>query len=188
MLKATSNLQNEQLKLRPFVAADAAAYFEMVRDPKVAVNAGFTPANSLVEAEYLLSRQSKLSEVYAIVLMSTAEVIGSIGLYERMNSQGEPAPQQMDLGYMLTQMAWGHGYMTSAVHLIVNYAFQDLNLRRLTASCLAPNTASRLILEHAGFRQYDQVTHPAYAQFGAGQTELFFECLPANGDDTNATR
>lgn len=188
MLKATPNLHNEQLRLRPFVVGDAADYFEMVHDPQVAVNAGFTPANSLVEAEYLLSRQLKLPEVYAIELSQSAKVIGSVGLYERMNAQGEPAPQQMDLGYMLTATAWGQGYMTAAVHLIINYAFEDLHLRRLTASCLAPNTASKLILEHAGFRQYDQVTHPAYAQFGAGQTELFFELLPVNGDETNATR
>ncbi|MFC6201821.1 GNAT family N-acetyltransferase [Lactiplantibacillus nangangensis] len=188
MLEATSELQDEQLKLRPFVIGDAADYFEMVRDPNVAVNAGFTPTNSLVEAEYLLSRQLKMPEVYAIVLTKSAKVIGSVGLYERMNAQGEPAAQQMDLGYMLTASAWGHGYMTAAVHLIVNYALQDLKLRRLTASCLAPNIASKLILEHAGFRQYDQVTHPAYAQFGAGQTELFFELVPANGDDCHATR
>ena len=188
MLKATPNLQNERLRLRPFVKRDATDYFEMVRDPQVAVNAGFTPANSLVEAEYLLSRQLKLATVFAIELKPAAKVIGSVGLYERMNAQGEPAPQQMDLGYMLTASAWGHGYMTAAVRLIINYAFQDLKLRRLTASCLAPNIASKLILMHAGFRQYDQVTHPAYAQFGAGQTELFFELLPANGDETNATR
>jgi ribosomal-protein-alanine N-acetyltransferase len=187
MLMVTTNLHNEQIRLRPFQVTDVADYFEMVQNRDIAVNAGFTPVNDMMEAQYLLGRQLQQPQVFAMVLVATDKVIGSVGLYERMNNQGEPAPRQMDMGYMLNANYWHQGYMTAAVHLLRRYGFQDLQLKRITASCLASNVASRRILEHAGFEQYDQVTHPSYAQFGAGQTELFFEQLApqatVGGDD-----
>ncbi|VDG17715.1 N-acetyltransferase [Lactobacillus sp.] [Lactiplantibacillus mudanjiangensis] len=183
MQLVTTTAQKEALQLRPFTPADVTDYFELVQNNDIAASAGFTPINELMAAQYLLSRQLNQPQVFALVLVATGKVIGSVGLYERMNHRGEPAPQQMDLGYMLNEAYWRRGYMSAAVQLIKRYAFQTLTLHRLTASCLAPNVASRLILEHAGFQQYDQVTHPQYAQFGAGQTELFFECLPNKGDD-----
>ncbi|AVK64728.1 N-acetyltransferase [Lactobacillus sp. CBA3606] len=191
MPMTTADLHNEQLNLRPFTMADGADYYALVREKSVATNAGFTPVAGLMEAQYLLKRQLTSPQLFAIVLRATGKVIGSIGLYERMNAQGEPAPSQMDLGYMLNVAYWHHGYMTAAVHLLQKYAFEALALKRLTASCLQANVASALILQHAGFRQYDQVTHPAYAQFGAGQTELFFENVPTKsttGDEHDATR
>jgi len=190
MLKATTNLHHTQIRLRPFQVTDVADYFEMVKNRDIAANAGFTPVNDMMEAQYLLGRQLQQTQVFAIVLVATDKVIGSVGLYERMNNQGEPAPQQRDLGYMLNANYWHQGYMTEAVQLIKAYGFQDLQLKRLTASCLAPNVASRHILEHAGFTVYDQVMHPEYAQFGAGQVELFFEQLAPKstmGDACNAT-
>ena len=188
MLMLTATATNEEVKLRPFVADDAADYYELVKNHEIAASAGFTPANNLVEAQFLLKRQLGLPGVFALELPATGKVIGSVGLYERMNAYGEPAVKQMDLGYMLNAMYWHRGFMTAAVHRIQRYAFEELQLHRLTASCLAPNTASKIILEHAGFRQYDAVTHPAYAQFGAGQTELFYECLAPEGDESRATR
>lgn len=186
----TVTARGERLLLRPFTPADVADYYELVCDHTIAAPAGFTPATSLTEAGFLLKQQLKLPQVFALVLPAEQKVIGSVGLYERMNNYGEPAPHQMDLGYMLNAHYWQRGIMTSAVRLIEQYAFTDLRLRRVTASCLADNVASKRILEHANFRQYDAVKHPQYAPFGAGQTELFYECVglaTTPGDDQNAT-
>lgn len=187
----TVTAQGEQFKLRPFTAADVTDYYELVANQAIAGPAGFTRAHSVTEAQFLLQQQLKLPQVFALELTATGKVVGSVGLYERMNRYGEPAPRQMDLGYMLNANYWQRGLMSAAVHLIERYAFQELKLVRLTASCLADNQASKLILEHAGFRQYDAVKHPDYAPFGAGQTELFYECVDlatTPGDDQNATR
>lgn len=189
MVTVTS--QGEQLELRAFTNADVTDYYELVANRAIAAPAGFTPAHSVKEAQFLLQQQLKLPQVFALELTATHKVVGSVGLYERMNRYGEPAPQQMDLGYMLNADFWSRGIMSAAVRLIQQYAFNDLKLRRLTASCLANNVASKLILEHADFHQYDAVKHPDYAPFGAGQTELFYECVglaTTPGDDQNATR
>lgn len=81
---------------------------------------------------------------------------------------------------MLNARYWHRGIMTAAVARILQYGFKTLHLRRITASCLANNPASQQILVHANFRQYDAVRHPDYAPFGAGQTELFYDCVELN--------
>ncbi|RRK11683.1 N-acetyltransferase [Lactiplantibacillus garii] len=191
MEMVTVTTRGERLELRPFTFADVTDYYELVANTAIAAPAGFTPAHSVTEAGFLLKQQLKLPEVYALELPALHKVVGSVGLYERMNRYGEPAPQQMDLGYMLNASFWQRGIMSAAVRLLQRYAFETLKLKRVTASCLADNVASKLILEHAGFRQYDAVQHPDYAPFGAGQTELFYECVglaTTPGDDQNATR
>jgi len=184
MVMVTVTDHGEKLTLRPFTDADVTDYYELVRDPAIAAPAGFTPAHSLTEATFLLRQQSKLPQIFAIELTAEHKVIGSIGLYERITNAGEPATLEMDLGYMLNGKYWRRGIMTAAVYRLQRYGFETLQLRRLTASCLADNPASKLILDRANFHQYDAVRHPDYAPFGAGQTELFYECdtLP-QGDE-----
>ncbi|MFB9769907.1 GNAT family N-acetyltransferase [Lactiplantibacillus modestisalitolerans] len=191
MEMVTVTAQGVRLVLRPFVASDAADYYALVRDYAVAAPAGFTPAHSFSEAEFLLKQQLKLPQVYAIVVADQRRVVGSVGLYERMNRYGEPAPHELDLGYMLNAADWHQGIMTAAVTRIQRYAFESLHLNRITASCLADNVASKLILERANFHKYDQFRHPQHAPFGAGQMELFYDCVgvaPAPGDEQHATR
>ncbi|WP_237756439.1 GNAT family N-acetyltransferase [Lactiplantibacillus herbarum] len=118
MVMVTVTVQGEQLELRPFTDADVTDYYELVCDPAVAAPAGFTPAHSLTEAEFLLRQQSKLPQIFAIELVAEHKVIGSIGLYERITNAGEPATQEMDLGYMLNGRYWRRGIMTAA---FVNY-------------------------------------------------------------------
>ncbi len=56
------------------------------------------------------------------------------------------------LGYWIGQQHAGRGYATDAVQTISRYAFGELRLHRLEASCLPTNAASRKVLERAGFR------------------------------------
>ena len=46
---------------------------------------------------------------------------------------------------------WGKGYGTEAVELVVEFAFSELGLHKLTAGCYETNIASRRIFEKNGF-------------------------------------
>jgi RimJ/RimL family protein N-acetyltransferase len=46
---------------------------------------------------------------------------------------------------------WGRGYATEAVRATVAFAFNDLDLRDVTATCHADNARSRRVLAHVGF-------------------------------------
>lgn len=55
------------------------------------------------------------------------------------------------IGYWLDKEHTGHGIMTRAVHLLVEYAFEALDLHRIEIHVATENHASRHIPERLGF-------------------------------------
>jgi [ribosomal protein S5]-alanine N-acetyltransferase len=55
------------------------------------------------------------------------------------------------LGYWIGAPFARRGYMTAAVELILNFAFQHISLHRVEAACLPGNAASIALLERCGF-------------------------------------
>ena len=60
---------------------------------------------------------------------------------------------QAELGWALRPDEMGKGYATEAVHEVLRICFEELGLRRVTASCFAANTASYRLMERLGMRQ-----------------------------------
>ncbi len=59
--------------------------------------------------------------------------------------------QCCNLGYWMSVRHAGKGHMRKAVDLVVAYAFSDLRLHRIEASCIPTNDRSLGLLEKAGF-------------------------------------
>ena len=57
-----------------------------------------------------------------------------------------------ELGYWIGEPFWNKGIATTAVRLMVSYAFDSLLLHRLFAGVFHTNPASMKVLEHAGFQ------------------------------------
>ncbi len=57
------------------------------------------------------------------------------------------------LGYWIGEPYAGRGLATAAVRAMAGFAFRNVRLHRLEAACLPTNTASRRVLEKAGFRK-----------------------------------
>jgi RimJ/RimL family protein N-acetyltransferase len=57
------------------------------------------------------------------------------------------------VGYWLAKPYWGRGLMTAALRCYVRYAFDRLEVVRLTAEVFPWNEASVRVLEKVGFRQ-----------------------------------
>jgi ribosomal-protein-alanine N-acetyltransferase len=55
------------------------------------------------------------------------------------------------VGYSLDAKKEGRGLMSEALGLVIKYAFEDLNLKRLQAGYLPHNVRSARVLEKAGF-------------------------------------
>lgn len=73
--------------------------------------------------------------------------IGSIGLFLKEDVYCKTA----ELGYWLAEPFWGKGIMTAAVSRICSHAFASYDIVRIFAEPFAGNTASRRVLERAGF-------------------------------------
>ncbi|WP_211310182.1 GNAT family N-acetyltransferase [Branchiibius hedensis] len=83
------------------------------------------------------------------------EVVG-MGFLELTNGMGQPGwPQatEASIGYIVRPERAGRGVATAIARGLLDAAFVDLGLRRVTAGCFADNLASVRVLEKAGMRR-----------------------------------
>lgn len=73
--------------------------------------------------------------------------VGSIGVFLKDDVYCRSA----ELGYWLAEAFWGKGIMSAAVARICRHAFDTYDIVRIFAEPFAGNTASRKVLENAGF-------------------------------------
>ncbi|MFD1776525.1 GNAT family N-acetyltransferase [Paenibacillus rhizophilus] len=92
----------------------------------------------------------ELDRAYMFGIYSAEEerLIGQITINNIVRGVGQFA----DLGYFIDHKHQGRGFMTGAVGLAAEYAFQVLGLHRLQAAILLHNDASRRVLEKNGFQ------------------------------------
>lgn len=57
------------------------------------------------------------------------------------------------IGYSLDEKHQGMGYMKEAVNLVVEYAFDELELHRIEATTLIDNEKSQRVLRNSGFKE-----------------------------------
>jgi ribosomal-protein-alanine N-acetyltransferase len=74
------------------------------------------------------------------------ELIGSVSI------NGLKLGHKAELGYWLDEAYWHQDIMTRAIKEIVEYAFRDLELKRLQARTFLFNPASRRVLEKNKFK------------------------------------
>jgi ribosomal-protein-alanine N-acetyltransferase len=82
------------------------------------------------------------------------------------------------LGYWVGAPFARRGYMTSAVSLIVSFAFQHLALHRVEAACLPHNEASIALLRRTGF-QHEGLARGYLKIAGEWRDHLLFARLSA---------
>jgi len=86
----------------------------------------------------------------AVVLQSTKEVIGWIGI-------GQAAEQEygeLDFGYALLPRYWGQGHATEALSALISFAFEKFDeVNSIHGECDVNNFASARVMEKAGLRR-----------------------------------
>ena len=148
-------LRTERLLLRRFTGDDVENLVALDADPEVMrlLTGGKPTPRDVVERELfsaLLEDYERLAPFgrWAAVERSTGEFIGWFALRP-------PDPDdltEVELGYRLRNSAWGKGYATEGSRALVDKAFAELGVERIYAETMAVNTASRRVLEKAGFR------------------------------------
>lgn len=138
-------LETERLLLRPITLDDAKAMFAYGGNPENVRYMAWGPNTMEQTIDFI--KKSKSGEEFAIVLKSENAVIGSCGVYpDENNDTGE-------LGWILHKNYWMRGYGTEFARELIRYGFEDLGLRRLTATCVAENYGSYRIMERNGMRR-----------------------------------
>lgn len=96
-----------------------------------------------------IEKRSEKEDRFGFSIRSLADdrLIGHIGLFVQW-AEGDAW-----VGIAIGERDfWGRGYGTEAMHLALQYAFTELNLRRVSLAVHAYNTRARRSYEKAGFR------------------------------------
>ncbi|MFV0476155.1 MAG: GNAT family N-acetyltransferase [Pikeienuella sp.] len=96
------------------------------------------------------SRQAmRLKRAWPFLILTAREgdLVGAVTLDNLRRGPAETAT----LGYWIAAKHARKGYMSETLREIRRFAFEELDLSRLEAGCLPENTASRALLEQAGF-------------------------------------
>jgi ribosomal-protein-alanine N-acetyltransferase len=144
--------------IRQMEVSDAAAMLELQVGNKEFFQT-YTPLR--IDGFYTIEGQIKVIEAnieqsqndtrysFGIFLKETDQLIGNVALSEILRGP----LQSCYIGYYLDQQQNGKGYMTEAVRLAVEFAFQVLELHRIEAGVMPHNIRSIKVLEKAGFHK-----------------------------------
>jgi ribosomal-protein-alanine N-acetyltransferase len=113
---------------------------------------------------------------FAVRLLSTAALIGSIGLRDI-----DPEDRQAELGFWIGREWWGQGYAREAAGAVLRFGFETLELNRICAHHLARNPASGRVLLAIGM-QHEGVLRQRVRKWGKYEDVVLYAILRADPD------
>ena len=105
---------------------------------------------------WLDSVDDPLEAGFIAVLGGRAVATGTLEVRDGSGQDGsEPAYERAEglLGYLVDPAYAGRGIATAVAHALLDTAFGDLGVRRVTAGCFADNVASWKVMEKLGMRR-----------------------------------
>jgi RimJ/RimL family protein N-acetyltransferase len=148
-------LETDRLVLRRFTEADEDNLVELDGDPEVMrflTGGKPTPRDEIrddtLPAFLRYYQRFAGYGFWAAIEKSTGEFLGWFH-FRPHEGAGLDEPE---LGYRLRRSAWGKGYATEGSRALIRKGFTELDVRRVVASTMAVNVASRRVMEKAGLR------------------------------------
>lgn len=128
---------------------DSETFFRWINDRELVVlSSAFHPvAREEHDAWFARSRASDNVAFFAIRMVESVDLIGSCQLHT-IDRTHRSAELQIRIG---SREHWGHGYGTEAVRLLLDIAFEDLQLHRVYLHVLAGNERAQRAYLRAGF-------------------------------------
>lgn len=142
-------IEADRLLFMPFAAGDLGLFRDLHSDPEVQ---RFMSPDGLAMPEEIareqFARQIETQARYGFskwkLCLKDGRFIGRAGLspFERTN--------EVELGYVLKQDMWGHGFATEAAAAVARWAFTNLQIDHVIAFTHPQNTASQRVLQKVG--------------------------------------
>lgn len=143
--------QGKKVYLRPILKEDLELLVRWINDPEVTqflkVVMPMSPEEEWEWFEGLRKRKPR-DVVFGIALTKTNELIGNTGLH-RIDSVNRTATTGTLIG---RKDLWGQGYGTEAKMLLLDYAFNTLNLRKICSQVHSSNPRSQRCQEKCGYK------------------------------------
>lgn len=171
-------IEADRVILRPFCASDREAFAQYRSDPDVARYQSWEAPYTLEEAaEFIDQMRERQPGIpgqwyqFAIERREKQGIIGDCALHILGDN-----PRQGEIGFTLARAYQAQGLATEAVTTLLDYAFGDLNLHRVTATCDASNVPSARLLARIGMRREAHFIENVWFK-GAWSSEFQFALL-----------
>lgn len=147
-------LETERLILRDYREDDFDEYFRLKTDEKTMYYLQDIQLFSKEEADedfqMVLEDMKKLDRKFYFLhmeLKESHEQVGSVGYTVTDNT---PAGKLVHAGYFTYPKFWGNGYTTEALKKVLEFAFMEHDVYRVTTGCLAENVGSERVMQKCG--------------------------------------
>jgi len=147
-------LETERLILRDYQPADFDAFYRLKADDRTMYYLQDIQLHSPEEARFdfesvLADQSSSRRQFYFfhMELKATHQQVGSIGYTVTADT---PEGKLVHLGYFTWPQYWGNGYTSEALKKVLEYAFTQGNVYRITTGCLAENKGSERVMQKCG--------------------------------------
>lgn len=156
-------LQGPGLQLRRLTKADAPRLTTYADNPRIAANLAdrFPSPYTLEDAYWFINYAAENKEESVFAIDKGEGLIGVLGMVFKTDVYSASA----ELGYWLGEPYWGQGIIPGAISLIVTHAFEDLQHSRVYANIFHTNSASKRVLEKAGF-EWEGIARKAIVKNG----------------------
>ena len=142
--------RGQRLDLRPISMADAEIFVRWFNDPDVSQYLGRDVPITLEEEKKWIESRAGDAHNQILVMVHRAEqrAIGTVGLHG-MSGQNRKAVFGIQIG---EKEFWNQGLGREATELMLEIAFDRLNLNRVELEVYETNPRAIRVYEHAGFR------------------------------------
>jgi [ribosomal protein S5]-alanine N-acetyltransferase len=144
-------LRTERLVLRQIVPGDAPDLYRIFADHESMRYWSCRPFISVSQADKLIEGMARaLSQEsgihWGITLGSEDRLIGKCGYNE-----WRKAHRRGDISYIIDRRHWGKGLVSEALHAVLGYGFDRMDLHSIEAGVTPGNDASTRMLQKLGF-------------------------------------
>jgi ribosomal-protein-alanine N-acetyltransferase len=144
-------LESKRLRFRKLTNADAPEILVLRGNPETMQ---FIPRPLIKDIEGALAHIKMINDKidentdinWAVTEKGTDKCIGIMGFYRT-----QPEHHRTELGYMITPEHWGKGYVTEAVTVLLDFAFNSLQFHSIEAVIDSRHIASERVLQKVGF-------------------------------------
>ncbi len=147
--------KGKKVGLRPILEEDITLFHSWINDPEVSQYMSvFGPCSLEIEIEWFkrVSKNcnGKISNDYtfALIDLKNNKLIGSMGIHniDFINRTGTTGAMIGDKNY------WSKGYGSEAKKLLLEFAFNELNLRKIYSEVIGYNKRSLAYSEKCGYK------------------------------------
>lgn len=144
--------ETERLFMRPWREDDAEALYRYASDPRVSELAMWQRHTSVeMSRNVIINYFIPTPDTFAIVLKSSNEPIGCIGLVPQGAEHFQPLDGEREVGYWIGHPHWNKGLTSEALTGLIGYCRDQLGLRSLLITADSKNIASHRVATKCGF-------------------------------------